>query len=139
MLGSIPTAILADGYTRRDTCLRISALVGCVAIPFLTYAFQQMQLAALLAGYAALGLFFGSFVPPMEALFIDSTPFGQRTRPLVVKNNVIVWSNDLGLRRWHHGLSRVWQPVGATTAESHHVYCTGYPGDSMWHSLLLQR
>ncbi|DAZ95928.1 TPA: hypothetical protein N0F65_012405 [Lagenidium giganteum] len=89
MIFSFPVAHVADKRLRRDTCLRAAGVSGFVCAVVLAYAFHSGQLYTLYAAYAVLGVFLAAFTPPLEALFIDSIPFGQRTAPLLIKNSIM--------------------------------------------------
>ncbi|DAZ98176.1 TPA: LOW QUALITY PROTEIN: hypothetical protein N0F65_005642 [Lagenidium giganteum] len=89
MVFSFPAALVADNHLRRDTCLRAAGAFGFVCVVVLTYAFNSGQLYMLYAADAVLGMFLAAHTPPLEALFIDSIPFGERTAPLLTKNSIM--------------------------------------------------
>jgi MFS family permease len=86
---SFPAGFLADKY-RRDTILKLSSVIGVVAILATLVALHRESFFWLLVSLSVWGLYWGCAQTSVTALFADSIPDGQRahyftTRSILIK------------------------------------------------------
>jgi MFS family permease len=79
LLTSFPAGYYSDRF-RRDTLLKGAAVVGVTAVGATLYACWRGDYAALVAGLAVWGCYWGISNTSMSALFADSIPQGQRSK-----------------------------------------------------------
>lgn len=84
---SFPAGYFADRI-RRDTILKLSAVIGLVASALTFWAVEASYMNLLYVTFGLWGLFAALQSPAMEALFADSIPHGERSFPFMIKYNV---------------------------------------------------
>eukprot|EP00123_Amoebidium_parasiticum_P012836 comp21606_c0_seq1/m.30278 comp21606_c0_seq1/g.30278 ORF comp21606_c0_seq1/g.30278 comp21606_c0_seq1/m.30278 type:complete len:454 (-) comp21606_c0_seq1:584-1945(-) len=82
-LAAIPAGFLADKI-RRDTVLRGSSALGLVAIVLMLYALfwggdSTHTFILMTVGLGMWGFFTGAYLPPLQSIFADSVPNGNRS------------------------------------------------------------
>ena len=92
---SIPTGILADKY-RRDTLLKVGALVGIAAAGFMLRAALRPSYGMLLMALVLWGVHWGIVNTSITALFSDSIPDGERSYYFTKRAVVINIANTCG-------------------------------------------
>ena len=66
--------------TRRDTMLKISAVVGTLAgLSLLLTLVLKLPVAAFFCALGLLGFYRGASSPPLESIYADSVPTGSRS------------------------------------------------------------
>ncbi|GAB4822716.1 hypothetical protein N2152v2_009762 [Parachlorella kessleri] len=77
LVAALPAGVLTDRH-RRDTMLRVSALVGLLAGCLMAYTLLlNPGLRHLCVAMAALGVYRGVYNPPLESIFADSVRAGR--------------------------------------------------------------
>lgn len=79
LVASVPSGILADSWTRRETLLKIASMVGCVAVLFCFLALHQESYEYLTLALSLWGVYYGITNTTISALFADSIPRGDRS------------------------------------------------------------
>ena len=92
---SIPTGILADKY-RRDTLLKVGALVGIAAVASSIRASLQPGYRMLLVALLLWGIHWGIVNTSITALFSDSIPDGERSYYFTKRAVLINVANTCG-------------------------------------------
>eukprot|EP00894_Picocystis_sp_ML_P005006 jgi/Pico_ML_1/55523/g1197.t1 len=103
LLAAFPAGYLAD-KCRRDRILRVSGVLGIAGTALLMSVLleihyrQETKLGykALCLAVGVMGVFMGMNNPPMESLFADSIPLGNRTKLYTIKQSVYVFSSAVG-------------------------------------------
>lgn len=104
---TLPAGYVADHF-RRDNVLRAAGLIGLVSAAVTFAAFDVGSIQLLYVAFGAWGIFNAFQSPAMEALFADSVPHGQRSRPFTVKYVLMNVALVLGpfisiFLFWHYG------------------------------------
>ncbi|EQC33405.1 hypothetical protein SDRG_08920 [Saprolegnia diclina VS20] len=84
MVAAIPGGYACDHF-RRDTVLKVSAVLGLVCIAMSMVAFGIGHLNLIYITFGFWGLFCALQRPALEALFADSIPNGERAYPITIK------------------------------------------------------
>ena len=92
---SIPAGILADKY-RRDSLLKVAAVVGVAAVGITLVALYYSSYERLILALAAWGAFWGVANTSLSALFADSIPDGQRSHYFTQRSVLINLGNVMG-------------------------------------------
>lgn len=84
LIFALPAGYAADRF-RRDNVLRLAGLIGIISAAITFAAFDLGRLDILYVAFGSWGIFNAFQSPAMEALFADSIPHGQRSRPFTIK------------------------------------------------------
>ncbi|OQR83831.1 Major Facilitator Superfamily (MFS) [Achlya hypogyna] len=84
MVAAVPGGYACDHF-RRDTVLKVSAVLGLVCIAMSMVAFGIGHLNLIYITFGFWGLFCALQRPALEALFADSIPNGERAYPITIK------------------------------------------------------
>lgn len=95
LLSSFPTGFLADHY-RRDSMLKVAAVVGMVAAVITLGALKQESEHLLRLALAAWGIFWGITNTALTALFADSVPKGARPKYFTQRAVLLNMGNIVG-------------------------------------------
>ncbi|OQS05022.1 Major Facilitator Superfamily (MFS) [Thraustotheca clavata] len=84
MIAAVPGGYACDHF-RRDTVLKVSAVLGLGCIIMSLVAFGIGHLNLIYVTFGCWGLFCALQRPALEALFADSVPNGERAYPITIK------------------------------------------------------
>ena len=95
LASSFPTGILADKY-RRDTILKLSAIVGIIAAISTTVAAKDQSYTMLGVSLSIWGLYWGASETSISALFADSMLDGDRLKYFTQRSILLILGNSTG-------------------------------------------
>lgn len=95
LVSSFPSGVLADKY-RRDTILKLSAIVGVIAAISTTVAARDKSYSVLAVALSIWGLYQGASGTSISALFADSMMDGDRSKYFTQQKIVQLMGNATG-------------------------------------------
>lgn len=103
LLVAFPSGYFSDKH-RRDSILKCSGIVGILGAVYLIMALLEVHYREngkqdymeLCMAVGIMGMFMGMNNPPMESLFADSVPLGERTKLYTLKQSIYVFASAAG-------------------------------------------